>query len=145
MLKCNIKIITPRLFNVFYHHVITFNTFSLSLILLFFILAVLKHKLSITKPKYFICSNLFWKTYSDILQTFNSIKLRITLDDDTTDSVVSIRTLISNNVIVDLFEPATVRGQNDVAFIFYSSGTTGMPKGVQLTHLGCILPTLTDE
>ncbi|CAH0399163.1 unnamed protein product [Chilo suppressalis] len=104
--------------------------------------AILKHKMSITKPKYYICSNLFWNTYKDVLMAFDCVKVFITLD-DSIESLISLKSLTTNNnANVDLFEPVKVQGQTDVAFILYSSGTTGMPKGVQLTHLNCILNSL---
>lgn len=43
------------------------------------------------------------------------------------------------------FEPTQVQGQTDTAIILYSSGTTGLPKGVQLTHLNCIISSSTEE
>lgn len=36
------------------------------------------------------------------------------------------------------YEPEDVQGTTDVACILYSSGTTGLPKGVMLTHLNML-------
>lgn len=108
--------------------------------------AVLKHKLTITKPKYFICSHHFWKSYGDMLKSFECIKTIITLDDgDDNYALIPIKSLLKKDEDVNNFEPVQVQGQCDTAFILYSSGTTGMPKGVQLTHLNCILNSLPDE
>lgn len=103
--------------------------------------ASLKHKLSVVKPKYFIYSNKFWLTYSDVLKSFDCIQTYFTLEDNS-EGVVSIKSLASKYVDVDLFEPTPVQGQIDTAAVLYSSGTTGMPKGVQLTHMNCILSSL---
>ncbi|CAG4970629.1 unnamed protein product [Parnassius apollo] len=106
--------------------------------------AVLKHKLSITYPKYFILSNKFWDTHKDILQSFDCIKTFISLDEGLSDAV-PVKDLITDRVDITKFEPVEVVGQTDTAFILYSSRTTGMPKGVELTHLNCILNSAQDE
>jgi acyl-CoA synthetase (AMP-forming)/AMP-acid ligase II len=38
--------------------------------------------------------------------------------------------------------PQTTDVKNDVAFIFFSSGTTGLPKGVMLTHYNVVSNTV---
>ncbi|KOB72488.1 AMP dependent coa ligase [Operophtera brumata] len=85
----------------------------------------------------------YWTIHKDILQGFECIKQILTLDDPF-DCIPSTRNLVAENVDVELFEPEAVLGQTDVAFILYSSGTTGLSKGVQLTHLNCILNSWPD-
>ncbi|XP_061727282.1 uncharacterized protein LOC133532564 isoform X2 [Cydia pomonella] len=101
---------------------------------LHFFPAVLTHKFNLTKPKYVICTRLFWERYGDILKGLDYIKTFLCFDG--VDDLESVEAL-AKDVGVCAFEPAVVRG-DDVAMIMYSSGTTGMCKGVQLTHLSLI-------
>lgn len=87
---------------------------------------------------------MFWEHYSDIMEEFNSIESTISLDNSSA-SVINIKSLIEEHFDVNKFEPVAVCGQTDVALILYSSGTTGMPKGIKLTHLNCILNSLPHE
>lgn len=36
------------------------------------------------------------------------------------------------------YDPEDVQGPTDAVYILYSSGTTGLPKGVMLTHLNAL-------
>ncbi|XP_061723710.1 luciferin 4-monooxygenase-like [Cydia pomonella] len=100
--------------------------------------ATLTHKLNLTKPKYFICTRLFWEAHSTTLKSLDFIKTFICFD-AIEDIELSVQKLGSwqTQVDVDTFEPAVVNG-DDVAVVLYSSGTTGMSKGVLIPHLSCI-------
>ncbi|XP_048000998.1 4-coumarate--CoA ligase 1-like isoform X2 [Leguminivora glycinivorella] len=99
--------------------------------------AILKHKLNLTKPKYIICTRKFLEAFSDVLKGSNFIKTFICFDD--VEGMESVATLVSSQEVdMDQFEPTAVEGQTDVALISFSSGTTGLSKGVLLTHLNLI-------
>ncbi|KAI8420820.1 hypothetical protein MSG28_008021 [Choristoneura fumiferana] len=83
--------------------------------------AVLKHKLNLVKPKYFICSLPFWESYNDLLKSYDCIETFIAID-DIPNIKLSLKTLVaSEDVDVDTFEPVTVEGKTDTALILYSS------------------------
>lgn len=76
------------------------------------------------------------------MKSYDCIETLIAID-DIPDIKLSLKTLLaSEDVDVDTYEPVTVEGKTDTAVILYSSGTTGMPKGVQITHSGCIVTSL---
>ena len=52
----------------------------------------------------------------------------------TNPELLSMDNLIESEKNGDPFELANFDFENDVALLPYSSGTTGLPKGVQLTH-----------
>lgn len=54
------------------------------------------------------------------------------------DDLVFEKNGMIKNVKFEEFQSVEVEGQIDTLFIMYSSGTTGLPKGVMTTHLNVI-------
>ncbi|KAL7043369.1 hypothetical protein ACKWTF_001475 [Chironomus riparius] len=110
----------------------------------------LEHTLNITKPKFvFISSST--KALLPKLEQFDFVKLVILLDDDNvnSDKLISFKTFLNkyshNSFNVEAFVRQPVKLFEQVAVIFMSSGTTGLPKGVELTHgnlIACIASNL---
>lgn len=121
-------------------------TFSLTILddVYNFFTAPFQHKLSLAKPTYFVCSKLFWEKYEETLNSCESIKSYISFD-GWPQNAVTMQSLIAKHIDIDEYEPVKVLGQVDTALILYSSGTTGLPKGVRLTHLNCIMSAFPDR
>ncbi|KAJ2950500.1 hypothetical protein O0L34_g8742 [Tuta absoluta] len=105
--------------------------------------AVLKHRLKTITPTFIICDKRFWNKFGDILDDVKNVKAIIT-SDDISKSAIPMKSLLDCHYDMNDFEPAEVEGQ-DVAVIYCSSGTTGMPKSVQLTHINCLYHCLAND
>jgi acyl-CoA synthetase (AMP-forming)/AMP-acid ligase II len=67
---------------------------------------------------------------SELAGQLDTVTEVIFLDDGTHEGTRSYESLISSSLPI----PAANVGRDDIAGIFYTGGTTGMPKGVMLTH-----------
>ncbi|XP_066138247.1 luciferin 4-monooxygenase-like [Euwallacea fornicatus] len=100
----------------------------------------LQHVLGISNPKLVFCSAGVLDKFRQLKRTTTSSIERIVLfGNETHDSVENLDKFIENVLkgkIVDpkTFHPAEGRPENTVSLIFCSSGTTGLPKGVVLSH-----------
>ncbi|XP_055543054.1 luciferin 4-monooxygenase-like [Wyeomyia smithii] len=99
--------------------------------------AELEHAINMTKPKIIFVSPDVASKVTAVNRKNHFAKHLIVFDDGANfrDGTLSFAKLIKRrNVDVQNFRPEPVDKQNHVGLILLSSGTTGLPKGVQLTH-----------
>ena len=88
-----------------------------------------------SEPKVMICDQERLERFEEIREDFGDlIVCGVRLQGGVTDKAVDWLDVINTESIM----PEVSIDPDDDACIFYTSGTTGTPKGAQLTHRGCV-------
>lgn len=93
------------------------------------------HIFKITKPKYLITSPITAQNLYDCSRDIPSVQQIIIFGEDEVVPGILYNNLIKNHVDINGFTLVDVNGAEDTCAVMCSSGTTGLPKGVMLTHV----------
>lgn len=93
------------------------------------------HMLDITKPKLVICSPFTSSIMHDCIKDMRQVEHLIQFGNEALVPGLLYEDLVKVHFDVRDFVLADVNGMSDTLAVMCSSGTTGLPKGVELTHV----------
>lgn len=95
----------------------------------------LTHILQIIKPKFIFSSPIIAQNLYDCSKDLEFVKSIILFGDYDVVPSIFYNDLVKKHVDIDDFMLADVNGAEDAVAVMCSSGTTGLPKAVMLTHV----------
>ncbi|XP_075989541.1 luciferin 4-monooxygenase-like isoform X2 [Anticarsia gemmatalis] len=99
----------------------------------------LLHRLKIARPKVMFCSLPAYETHKATFKSASTIENYILYDGPEQNGVLLFGEFLTETAKLEEFQPVPVNGWEDHAFMVFSSGTTGLSKGIPVTHLAFLL------
>ncbi|CAH2983427.1 unnamed protein product [Chilo suppressalis] len=96
------------------------------------------HLINMVKPKFIFVSPISAQNIYDTCQNVSFVEKLIMFGEYDVVPSTMYNNLVKESVNVDGFVLEDVNGKNDTLAIMLSSGTTGLPKGVMLTHVNLL-------
>lgn len=93
----------------------------------------MSHILNLAKSKLIFCTLKTYEIVSKIVNERFNQKIVLLDGDSMKSNVERLEDILKNVVINNHFQPLNIDSNKNAAILF-SSGTTGLPKGVILTH-----------
>ncbi|CAH2062224.1 unnamed protein product, partial [Iphiclides podalirius] len=103
--------------------------------------ATILHRAKLAKPSVIFCSPSAYEVHRETIKSIDSLRKVIMFEggEREWEDVLGFSQFLSESAPLEEFQPIDVEGWSDVAIILYSSGTTGLPKGIPHTHLNLLL------
>ncbi|CAH2100713.1 unnamed protein product [Euphydryas editha] len=91
------------------------------------------HRFNIARPKILFCSPSTYNKNKDIITSMAFIG-KIIIFGEPIEEAIGFKEFLTQHANVDDFDTAPVNPLEDDAIILFTSGTSGMPKGIRMTH-----------
>ncbi|CAH2100725.1 unnamed protein product [Euphydryas editha] len=105
---------------------------------------VLLHRLNLVQPKILFFSPSGYNKHKESVKLLTFIE-KIIIFGEPVEKTVGFKDFLTQHASVEDFEAAPVNGSEDIALILFSSGTSGVSKGIKLSHLSLLIYTQEED